>query len=158
MAGIPVAADDARSQRGGPIKLLEERSGLEVTNAIGAYPLDIDGDGNVDLVVLRVGEVQLFRGLGGCKFERANERWKLHTGNAWHTAFAATWERGSRWPTLAFGTYVDRARPEFPWGSCTPGLLFRPNAAGSGFAPPARPASRASVSSCDNGRKTPSLE
>ena len=122
-----------RSQRGGPIKLLEERSGLEVTNAIGAYPLDIDGDGNVDLVVLRVGEVQLFRGLGGCKFERANERWKLHTGNAWHTAFAATWERGQRMPTLAFGTYVDRAKPEFPWGSCTAGSLWRPDASGRAY-------------------------
>ncbi len=124
-----------RSTRGGPIKLSEERSGLELTNAIGAYPLDIDGDGEVDLVVLRVGEVQVFRGLGHCKFERANERWKLHTGNAWHTAFSATWERGQSWPTLAFGTYVDRSKPEFPWGSCTPGSLWRPDPAGGGFAP-----------------------
>ncbi len=124
-----------RSPRGGALKLLEERSGLEITNAIGAYPLDIDGDGHADLVVLRVGQVQVFRGLGGCRFERANEAWNVQTGNAWHTAFAATWERGNHWPSLAFGTYVDRARPEFPWGSCTPGLLLRPNAAGTGFAP-----------------------
>ena len=41
-----------------------------------------------NLVVLRVGEVQLFRGLGGCRFERANEKWKFASGNAWHTAFA----------------------------------------------------------------------
>jgi enediyne biosynthesis protein E4 len=125
-----------RSARGGPLKLVEERSGLELTNAIGAYPLDVDGDGNIDLVVLRVGEVQVFRGLGGCKFERANDAWGLHTGNAWHSAFAATWERGQSWPTLAIGTYVDRGQPEFPWGSCTPGLLIRPAASGKGFAPP----------------------
>ena len=125
-----------RSARGGPIKLVEERSGLELTNAIGAYPLDIDADGNVDLVVLRVGEVQVFRGLGNCKFERANDAWKLRTGNAWHTAFSATWERGQTMPTLAFGTYVDRSKPEFPWGSCTPGSLWRPNAAGNAYAPP----------------------
>ena len=125
-----------RSVRGGPLKLVEERSGLELTNAIGAYPLDVDGDANVDLVVLRVGEVQVFRGLGGCRFERANERWKLRSGNGWHSAFAATWERGARWPTLAIGTYVDRSKPEFPWGSCTPGLLIRPAAAGPGFAEP----------------------
>jgi enediyne biosynthesis protein E4 len=124
-----------RSARGGPIKLLEERSGLESTNAIGAYPLDIDGDGNADLVVLRVGEVQVFRGLGGCKFERANERWKLRTGNAWHSAFAATWERGQTLPTLALGTYVDRAKPEFPWGTCTPASLWRPDASGKAYAP-----------------------
>ena len=124
-----------RSTRGGPIKLAEERSGLELTNAIGAYPLDIDGDGQVDLVVLRVGEVQVFRGLGGCKFERANERWAIHTGNAWHTAFSATWERGQRLPTLAFGTYVDRSKPDFPWGSCTAGSLWRPNESGTAYAP-----------------------
>ena len=125
-----------RSARGGPIKLVEERSGLELTNAIGAYPLDIDGDGNADLVVLRVGEVQVFRGLGGCKFERASDQWKLRTGNGWHSAFAATWERGASWPTLAIGTYVDRSKPEFPWGSCTSGMLIRPAAAGPGFADP----------------------
>ena len=125
-----------RSARGGAIKLLEERSGLELTNAIGAYPLDIDGDGHTDLVVLRVGEVQVFRGLGNCKFERANAAWKVVTSNAWHTAFSATWERGQNWPTLAFGTYVDRSKPEFPWGSCTPGLILRPAASGKAFAAP----------------------
>ena len=124
-----------KSPRGGALKLVEERSGLELTNAIGAYPIDIDGDGHADLVVLRVGEVQVFRGLGQCRFERANAAWKLHTGNAWHTALAATWERGQAWPTLAIGTYLDRARPDFPWGNCTPGSLWRPDAAGPGFAP-----------------------
>ncbi len=126
-----------KSARGGPIKLQEERSGLEVTNAIGAYPIDIDADGHADLVVLRVGEVQVFRGLGQCKFERANEKWGLQSSNGWHSAFAATWERGNAWPTLAIGTYVDRSKPEFPWGSCTPALLVRPAASPGKFAPPA---------------------
>ncbi len=125
-----------RSERGGALKLVEERSGLELTGAIGAYPLDVDGDGNADLIVLRVGEVQVFRGLGNCKFERASDAWKLRTGNGWHSAFAATWERGATWPTLAIGTYTDRSKPEFPWGSCTPGLLIRPAASGPGFADP----------------------
>ena len=125
-----------KSARGGALKLQEERSGLELTNAVGAYPIDIDGDGNADLVVLRVGEVEVFRGLGNCRFERANQRWQINTGNAWHTAFSATWERGNTWPTLAFGTYTDRAKPEFPWGSCTPGSLWRPAAGGAGYAPP----------------------
>ena len=125
-----------KSTRGGPIKLQEERSGLEVTNAIGAYPIDIDADGHADLVVLRVGEVQVFRGLGQCKFERANEKWGLQSSNGWHSAFAATWERGNVWPTLAIGTYVDRSKPEFPWGSCTPALLLRPASTPGKFAPP----------------------
>jgi hypothetical protein len=124
-----------RSTRGGPIRLEEMRSGLELTNAIGAYPIDIDGDGHADVVVLRVGEVQVFRGLGDCRFERTTDRWQVTTTNAWHTAFSATWERGQAWPTLAFGTYVDRARPDFPWGNCTPGLLLRPAATGGGYAP-----------------------
>ena len=127
-----------KSTRGGAIKLQEERTGLELTNAIGAYPLDIDSDGNTDLVVLRVGEVEVFRGLGACKFERVTSKWGVKTGNEWHTAFSATWERGQKWPTLAIGTYIDRTKPEFPWGSCTPGILFRPNSAGNGFAAPVK--------------------
>ena len=125
-----------RSSRGGPIKLQEERSGLELTGANGAYALDIDGDGNADLVVLRVGEVQVFRGLGGCRFERATDKWALRSGNVWHSAFSATWERGQSWPTLAIGTYVDRNKPDFPWGSCTAGSLLRPAPGDKAFAPP----------------------
>ena len=125
-----------KSARGGSIKLQEERSGLELTNATGAYPLDIDGDGNLDLVVLRVGELEVFRGLGGCKFERANALWNIPTSNDWHTAFSATWEKGQSMPTLAFGTYYDRSRPDFPWGTCTPAMLVRPDASGKKYAAP----------------------
>ncbi len=125
-----------QSTRGGPIKLKEERSGLELTNATGAYPIDIDGDGNPDLVVLRVGEVEVFRGLGQCKFERANDKWNIPANNDWHTAFSATWEKGNQLPTLAFGTYYDRSRPDFPWGTCTPAWLLRPDASGNQYAAP----------------------
>jgi hypothetical protein len=125
-----------RSTRGGPIKLQEERSGLELTLATGAYPIDIDGDGNTDLVVLRVGEIEVFKGLGACKFERANESWNIPHNNDWHTAFSATWEKGQSMPTLAFGTYYDRSRPDFPWGTCTPGWLLRPDTTGKKYAAP----------------------
>lgn len=125
-----------QSTRGGPLKLKEERSGLELTNATGAYPIDIDGDGHADLVVLRVGEVEVFRGLGQCKFERANAKWNIPANNDWHTAFSATWEKGNTMPTLAFGTYYDRSRPDFPWGTCTPGWLLRPNASGTQYGAP----------------------
>jgi hypothetical protein len=125
-----------KSTRGGPVKLKEERSGLELTNATGAYPIDIDGDGNIDLVVLRVGEVEVFRGLGQCKFERANAKWNIPANNDWHTAFSATWEAGNSMPTLAFGTYYDRSRPDFPWGTCTPAWLLRPDASGKQYAAP----------------------
>ena len=49
----------------------------DVTGVTGAYPLDVDADGHTDLAVLRVGETLLLRGLGGCRFERANEAWGL---------------------------------------------------------------------------------
>lgn len=125
-----------KSTRGGPLKLQEERSGLELTLATGAYPIDIDGDGNADLVVLRVGEIEVFRGMGGCKFERANALWNIPNNNDWHTAFSATWEKGQSMPTLAFGTYYDRSRPDFPWGTCTPGWLLRPDETGKRYAAP----------------------
>jgi enediyne biosynthesis protein E4 len=125
-----------QSTRGGPLKLKEQRSGLELTNATGAYPLDIDGDGQMDLVVLRVGELEVFRGLGQCKFERANEKWNIPKSNDWHTAFSATWEQGHTLPTLAIGSYYDRSRPDFPWGTCTPGMLLRPDASGKQYAAP----------------------
>ena len=125
-----------KSTRGGPIQLQEQRSGMEVTNATGAYPIDIDGDGHADLVVLRVGEVEVYRGLGQCRFERANEQWNIPASNDWHTAFSATWEKGQTLPTLAIGSYYDRSRPDFPWGTCTPGMLLRPDGSGKKYAAP----------------------
>lgn len=125
-----------KSSRGGQLKLQEERSGLELTLATGAYPIDIDADGNADLVVLRVGEIEVFKGLGACKFERANSTWNIPNNNDWHTAFSATWEKGQSMPTLAFGTYYDRSRPDFPWGTCTPGWLLRADESGKKYAAP----------------------
>lgn len=116
--------------QGGPLRFEIEDSGLELDSVTGAYPIDIDADGNKDLVLLRVGENVLMRGLGGCRFERANEAWGFDGGDAWSTAFAATWERGADWPTLAIGNYVDRQEEAFPWGSCTDNWLHRPGADG----------------------------
>jgi len=126
---------------GGALRFREFPSGLELTGVTGAYPLDGDGDGHTDLAVLRVGENVLFRGLGGCRFERANERWSFGGGDDWTTSFAATWERGASWPTLAVGNYIDRTKEEFPWGSCTSNWLYRParaemGAGGGSFAAP----------------------
>ena len=58
----------------------------------GAYPLDVDGDGPVDLVVLRLGEDVMLRGLGDCRFERANEALGIDGGDSWTVGFSATWE------------------------------------------------------------------
>jgi hypothetical protein len=124
------------SEQGGPLRFDVEESGLELTDVAGAYPLDIDGDGIMDLVLLRVGENVVMRGLGDCRFERANEAWGFDGGNAWTSAFAATWEEGAEWPTLAIGNYIDLDEPMQPWGSCTDNWLHRPAGKGTGFAAP----------------------
>ena len=114
------------SARGGALSFQVEKTGLELDKVTGAYPLDLDGDGTTDLVVLRVGENVVMRGLGGCRFERANEAWSFDGGDAWWTALAATWERGAEWPTIAVGSYIDRKEEISPWGSCTENWLLRP--------------------------------
>lgn len=119
-----------KSERGGTLHFQKHESGAELKNVTGFYPLDIDGDGIMDLVVLRVGEIILLRGRGACQFERANELWNFGGGNAWWTSFSATWEKGNQWPTLAFGAYIDPAQEAVPWGSCTENRLYRPRAEG----------------------------
>jgi hypothetical protein len=78
----------------------------DLVDVNGAYPIDIDGDGLTDLVVLRNGETVLLRGLGDCRFERANERWGFSIPRGQTEAFSATWEDPNALPTLAFGQYL----------------------------------------------------
>lgn len=126
-----------RSTEGGALKFEEKPSGLELDKVIGAYPLDIDGDGQQDVVLLRSGENAVMRGLGECRFERANEAFGFDGGDAWSTAFSATWEKGNAWPTLAVGNYIDRFEDIEPWGSCTDNWLHRPvSTTERRFAPP----------------------
>lgn len=105
-----------------------------ITGVTGAYPLDVDGDGLLDLAVLRAGGNVMLRGLGDCRFADATQDWGIDPGTAWTTAFSATWEEGNALPTLAFGNYVDRDNPEGPFGACDDNILIRP--AGEGFGPP----------------------
>ena len=102
----------------------------------GAYPLDIDGDGFIDLAVLRVGENVLLRGLGDCRFERANEAWSFDGGTAWTTAFSATWEGSAGLPTLAIGRYRALEADGGATLECAPNALVRPAASGNAYAPP----------------------
>jgi enediyne biosynthesis protein E4 len=117
------------SKPGGTLKFAEQhKTGLEFDHVTGAYPVDIDGDGNLDLVVLRVGENKIMRGIGHCQFTAANTLWGIDGGKAWHTAFSATWEKGNRLPTLAFGSYIDPKFENDPWGHCGENFLLRPAA------------------------------
>jgi hypothetical protein len=109
---------------------------LDLADVYGAYPLDVDGDGQVDLAVLRNGESVLLRGRGDCRFERANEAWSFDGGHAMTTSFSATWEVSAKLPTLALGTYhaIDAAGE--PTDLCDHNELFRPNPSGTGYEPP----------------------
>jgi hypothetical protein len=97
----------------------------DLTRVVGAYPIDIDGDGRVDLAVLRLGENVLLRGIGDCRFERANEAWAFDGGADWTAAFSAEWEGDARLPTLAFGNYLDR-RTIGKVPRCADNVLVRP--------------------------------
>jgi enediyne biosynthesis protein E4 len=106
----------------------------DLTDVTGAYPLDLDGDGHTDLAVLRVGENVLLRGLGDCRFERANEDLGFDGGAAWTTGFSATWEGDAALPTLAFGNYLDPDDHER--ATCTDNVLVRPATDTSTYADP----------------------
>lgn len=98
----------------------------ELTGVTGAYPIDIDSDGALDLAVLRVGPNRLLKGDGTCGFSDASAEWGLPQLDRWSTAFSATWEPGESLPTLAVGNYVNRADPNGPFEACDVNELHRP--------------------------------
>ena len=119
-----------KSKAGGPLRFEEKALDIGdpklLTNVIGAYPLDIDGDGRTDLFVLRVGSALLLKGGPNCTFTLMNQDWNFDGDSGWITSFAAEWERGQKFPTLAIGHYVDRSAPGSPWGTCEENSLYRP--------------------------------
>ena len=104
---------------------------LQIAGTTGAYPLDIDSDGALDLVVMRVGPDVVLRGDGACGFAPMALS-GVTFGDQWTTAFSATWEGDNAYPTMAFGHYVDRADPDGPFEACDTNTLVRP--AGSDYA------------------------
>ncbi len=125
----PAALYVNESPVGGKLKF--RKQSVAPTTALkkvsGAYPVDVDNDGIMDLVVLRVGQNRLLRGNGDCTFDHAFEPFRLPPNNAWTTAFSATFEAQKPYPTLAFGNYVDRTAPGSPWGTCDDHQLLRPS-------------------------------
>ena len=146
----PAALYRNESAVGGALRFAREPSPVtDLTAVTGAYPLDIDGDGLIDLAVLRRGGNVVLRGRGDCAFEDANASLGVDGGDKWTVAFSATWEGSSALPTLAFGNYLtpDRAR-------CDDSQLVRPTATGGGYAPPVFSLSRALCTACADRGET----
>lgn len=125
----PAALYVNRSTTGGRLQFEARPGALPAAiseRVTGFYPLDIDNDGITDLVTLRVGENAILKGGPDCSFSKANRAFAYDGGRNWTTAFAATFEPGLPFPTLAFGNYVDRSAPGSPWGTCHDNELLRP--------------------------------
>ncbi|MFQ6548433.1 CRTAC1 family protein [Aestuariibius sp. 2305UL40-4] len=117
-----------------PARLFLNRGGFafeeaplpELTGVTGAYPLDLDGDGTLDLYVMRAGPNVALKGGWDCGFTDWTASWRLEGGDGWTTAFTAWVEPGDDRPTLAIGNYVDRDDPEGPFGTCDTHRILRP--------------------------------
>jgi enediyne biosynthesis protein E4 len=102
----------------------------------GAYPIDIDGDGEADLAILRNGENVLLRGRGDCSFEAASTTLGFAGIDGQTTAFTATWEGHASLPTLAIGHYLKLDEGGERNFSCDENALLRPNRDGSAYGAP----------------------
>jgi hypothetical protein len=133
----PAALYRNASALGGPLRFVPIHDpAVDLRDVEGAYPLDVDGDGKVDLAVLRAGESVLLRGLGDCHFERANEAWSFDGGRDMATAFSATWEGSATLPTLAVGAYLTLDLSGEPTTDCAQNRLVRPAAGATRYAAP----------------------
>jgi hypothetical protein len=133
----PAALYRNRSEVGGALRFEQVSDpSTDLTSVTGAYPLDIDGDRHPDLAVLRLGEDVILRGLGDCRFERANETLGIDGGDGWTVAFSATWEDSRSLPTVAFGGYLVLDADQETTGACADDRLLRPAPSGTTYAAP----------------------
>ncbi len=119
-----------QSIAGETVKFIDDTpTELRLSGLTGVYPLDINNDGHLDLVLLSTAQNHLLMGLGNCRFKQFK---KLSLGEQakWSTAFSATWEAEQTLPTLAIGNYVDRNNPKGPFGRCDVNSLYRPKGDG----------------------------
>ncbi len=105
-----------------------------LTGVTGAYPLDINADGLMDLFVMRVGPNIVLQGTGNCAFSDATDALTIPADDQWTTAFSAWWDTDGK-PTMAIGNYVDRFDPEGPFEACDRNHILRPTADGYATAP-----------------------
>ncbi len=122
-----------RSEPAGKLSFVRDESMVtRIKQVNGAYPINLDNDEWIDLIVLRLGQNILLKGRGDCQFTQANASFEFDGGAAWSTAFAASFYGEDKYPTLAIGNYVDRSAPGSPWGTCSDNMLYRPQVSNNG--------------------------
>lgn len=122
---------------GGPLRFTRVGDpATDLTAVMGAYPFDVDGDGRTDLMVLRAGESVLLRGLGDCRFERANEAFGVLRIDGDTMAFSATWELGATLPTLAVGRYLTTGPDGDSTTTCADNAILRPEPGATRYGAP----------------------
>lgn len=124
--GPAVLLRNTTQSRGVPVSLTPKTpKPLALTTVTGAYPLDFDSDGQLDLFIMRVGENKLLRGGPDCTFTEFTDL-NFDGQSHWTTAFSATWQAGQTLPTLAIGNYVNRDDPDGPFMACDDNFLMQP--------------------------------
>lgn len=103
----PAALYVNESTVGGVLRFVARPSSVtDLTFVTGAYPVDIDNDGLLDLAVLRRGGNSILGGRGDCQFEDVTAKLGIEPDADWTVSFSATWESGHHLPTIVFGTYL----------------------------------------------------
>lgn len=95
----------------------------------GAYPIDINADGYMDLFVLRIGSNIVLKGVANCGFVDATDEFKIPHANQWSTAFSAWWSN-EELPHLVVGNYVDLSDPNGPFFACDTHQMLTPTTSG----------------------------
>ncbi len=134
----PAALYRNRSAPGGALRFKDiTEPAVALDGVTGAYPVDVDGDRHTDIVVLRLGEEVLLKGLGDCRFAPADGAFGFTGDAGWTTAFSATWETpAAALPTLAFGDYQELDAQGEWTGRCSDDRLLRPSTDGASYAAP----------------------
>lgn len=103
-----------------------EKKLQEITGSTGAYPIDINSDGYMDLFVLQLGSNILLKGGPDCSFSDASIEFGISNDAKWSTAFTAWWQ-DDKLPFMAVGNYVDLNDPKGPFFACDSHQILKPN-------------------------------